>query len=64
MFSNIDEHDQEQTEIIDEVEFENPYGRIGKLFEGYAYTRLQKLFDYRKKSPLEGKSEMKGLFLA
>lgn len=26
MFSNIDKHDQEQTEIIDEVEFENPYG--------------------------------------
>jgi ligand-binding SRPBCC domain-containing protein len=44
MFSNIVKDDQEQTEIIDEIEFENPYGRIGKLFEGYAYSRLQKLY--------------------
>jgi hypothetical protein len=47
-----------QTEIIDEVEFEIPYSCIGKLFEDYAYTRLQKLFDYRKEATvraLEGK---------
>ena len=57
-FSNIDKHDRKQTEIIDEVEFEIPYSRIGKLYEGYAYTRLQKLFDYRKEATvraLEGK---------
>ncbi|MGB6532810.1 MAG: hypothetical protein WBF33_32345 [Candidatus Nitrosopolaris sp.] len=47
-FSDIDNHYQKQTEIIDEVDFEIPYSHIGKLFEGYACTRLQKLFDYRK----------------
>jgi len=37
-----------QTEVIDEINFEIPYGRVGKLFEGYAYAQLQKLFDHRK----------------
>jgi ligand-binding SRPBCC domain-containing protein len=58
-FSDINNHDQKQTEIIDEVEFEIPYSHIGKLFGGYAYTRLQKLFNYRKEATiraLEGKT--------
>jgi ligand-binding SRPBCC domain-containing protein len=37
-----------QTEIIDEIEFELPYGILGKLFEGYAYKQLQNTFEYRK----------------
>ena len=37
-----------QTEIIDEIEFELPYGILGKLSEGYAYRRLQKTFEHRK----------------
>ena len=45
MFRNID---GKQTEIIDEIEFELPYGILGKLFEGYAYRRLQKTFEHRK----------------
>jgi ligand-binding SRPBCC domain-containing protein len=40
--------DGKQTEIIDEVEFELPYGMLGKLFEGYAYKQLQNTFEYRK----------------
>ena len=48
MFYSISDNDQKQTEVIDEINFEIPYSRIGKLFEGYAYTRLQKLFDHRK----------------
>ena len=40
-------NDQKQTEVLDEINFEIRYGRIGK-FEGYAYTQLQKLFDHRK----------------
>ena len=32
----------------DEINFEIPYGRVGKLFEGYVYTQLQKLFEHRK----------------
>ncbi|HET7344417.1 MAG TPA: SRPBCC family protein [Nitrososphaeraceae archaeon] len=42
-FYNID---GKQTEIIDEIEFELPYGILGKLFEGYAYRRLQKIFEH------------------
>jgi hypothetical protein len=48
-----------QTEVIDKISFELPYGPIGKLLEGYADRRLQKLFDYRKEATirnLEGKN--------
>ena len=41
-------NDQKQTEVLDEINFEIPYGRVGKLFEGYAYNQLQKLFDHRE----------------
>ncbi|HMH10151.1 MAG TPA: SRPBCC family protein [Candidatus Nitrosopolaris rasttigaisensis] len=41
-------NNQKQTEVLDEVDFEMPYYPVGKLFEGYAYRRLQKLFDHRK----------------
>ena len=44
-FHNID---GKQTEVIDEIEFELPYGILGKLFEGYAYKQLQNTFEYRK----------------
>ena len=40
--------DGRQTEVIDEVEFELPFGILGKLFEGYAYKQLQNTFEYRK----------------
>jgi ligand-binding SRPBCC domain-containing protein len=45
-FHNI--MDGKQTEIIDEIEFELPYGILGKLFEGYAYKQLQNIFEHRK----------------
>ena len=41
-------NNQKQTKVIDEVDFEIPYSPIGKLFEAYAYSRIQKLFDHRK----------------
>ena len=44
-FHNIE---GKQTEIIDEVEFELPYGILGKLIEDYAYKQLQDIFEYRK----------------
>ena len=44
-FSNIHE---KQTEVKDEIEFELPYGMLGKLFDGYAYKQLQNIFEYRK----------------
>jgi ligand-binding SRPBCC domain-containing protein len=47
----------EQTEIIDEIEFELPYGILGKLFEGYAYRRLKKIFKHRKISTIKALKE-------
>ena len=47
-FYDINTNNNQKTEVIDEVDFEIPYSYIGKLFEGYAYSRLQKLFDHRK----------------
>jgi ligand-binding SRPBCC domain-containing protein len=44
-FQNID---RKQTEVVDEIEFELPYGIVGKLFEGYTYRQLHKIFEYRK----------------
>ena len=44
-FHNIDE---KQTEVVDEIEFELPYGMLGKILEGYAYKQLQKTFEHRK----------------
>ena len=38
----------ENKEIIDKVEFELPYGILGRLFESYAYKQLQNTFEYRK----------------
>jgi ligand-binding SRPBCC domain-containing protein len=49
-FRNID---GKQTEIIDEVEFELPYGILGKLFESYAYKQLQGIFEYRKRATVK-----------
>jgi ligand-binding SRPBCC domain-containing protein len=48
-FHNLD---GKQTEIVDTVEFELPYGRLGKLFEGYAYKQIQNIFEHRKISTL------------
>lgn len=45
---------QKQTQVIDEVDFELPYGIIGKsLFESYTYNRLEKVFAYRKKATIK-----------
>ena len=44
-FQNIDE---KLTAVIDEIEFELPYGMLGKLLEGYSYKQLQKTFEHRK----------------
>ena len=41
-------NNQKQTQVIDEIDFELPYGIIGKLFDGYAYRSLEKLFCNRK----------------
>jgi len=48
-FYDVDNNNnQKQTQVIDEIDFELPYGIIGKLFDGYAYRRLETLFCNRK----------------
>jgi ligand-binding SRPBCC domain-containing protein len=48
----FDNLDGKQTEIVDTVEFELPYGILGKLFEGYAYKQIQNIFEHRKLATL------------
>jgi hypothetical protein len=43
--ANTNDNDQKQTEVIVEVEFEIPNSHIGKLFEGYEHSRLQKIIE-------------------
>ena len=48
-FYGVDNNNnQKQTQVIDEIHFELPYGIIGKLFDGYVNKRLEKLFYNRK----------------
>jgi len=47
-YDDDNNNNQKQTKVIDEIDFELPYGIIGKLFDGYAYRRLEKLFCNRK----------------
>jgi ligand-binding SRPBCC domain-containing protein len=39
-----------QTEIVDEVEFELPYGAMGRIFEGLRNIELKRIFEHRKKA--------------
>lgn len=41
-------NNRKQTQVVDKIDFELRYGRIGRLFDGYAYKSLQKLFCHRK----------------
>ena len=45
--------EQNQTEVIDEVEFELPYGLVGKMLEGFASNQLRKIFDHRRRITIE-----------
>jgi len=44
---------ENQTRVIDEIEFELPFRYIGKLFERYAQDRLEKIFAYRKRATIK-----------
>ena len=48
---------ENQTKIIDEIEFELPCGFIGKLFERYAQDRLEKIFAYRQNATIKALSD-------
>ena len=45
--------EQNQTEVVDEVEFELPYGLVGKMLEGFATNQLRKIFDHRRRITIE-----------
>lgn len=42
-----------ETEIVDQIEFELPFGFVGRLFEGYALLKLAEVFEYRKNATIE-----------
>jgi ligand-binding SRPBCC domain-containing protein len=42
-----------QTEVVDKVEFELPYGILGRMLDGYAINKLEKVFNHRKKTTIE-----------
>ncbi|MCI0560334.1 MAG: hypothetical protein MN733_17755 [Nitrososphaera sp.] len=48
--------DENRTEVIDEIDFELPYGILGRLFEGYVYRKLGSTFAYRKKATIQAMS--------
>ncbi|HXV45184.1 MAG TPA: SRPBCC family protein [Nitrososphaera sp.] len=39
--------DDSTTEVIDEIDFQLHYGWLGRLFEGYVYSQLEKIFEHR-----------------
>ena len=47
---------ENQTRITDEIEFELPFGFIGRLFEQYAQDRLEKIFVYRQRATVKALS--------
>jgi ligand-binding SRPBCC domain-containing protein len=53
MLSGLYDIEQTQTEVVDEVEFELPYGLVGKMLEGFASNQLRKIFDHRRRMTIE-----------
>ena len=45
--------DEKNTEVIDEIDFELPYGFLGRMFEGYAYRQLEQIFEHRKQATIK-----------
>jgi len=49
----FDRIDEKKTQIIDEIDFELPYGYLGKLFENFVIKQLENIFLYREKTTKE-----------
>jgi len=49
-FSEIDDN---TTEVIDDIVFELHYGLLGRMFERYVYSQLEKIFAYRKQATIK-----------
>ena len=43
----------DRTEVIDEVDFQLHYGLLGRMFEGYVYSQLEKIFAHRKQATIK-----------
>ena len=43
---------EDKTEVMDDIDFELPFGAIGALFESYVLHTLDKIFEYREKSTI------------
>ena len=50
VFHKINEN---QTRVVDEIEFELRYGVIGKMFEWYALDKLKKIFVHRQQETIK-----------
>jgi ligand-binding SRPBCC domain-containing protein len=49
-FSKIDEN---TSKVTDEINFELHYGLLGRMFEGYVYSQLEKIFAHRKQATIK-----------
>jgi ligand-binding SRPBCC domain-containing protein len=45
--------DYNTTEVIDEIDFQLHYGLLGRMFEGYVYSKLEKIFAHRKQATIK-----------
>ncbi|AFU59272.1 putative cyclase/dehydrase [Candidatus Nitrososphaera gargensis Ga9.2] len=52
-FRKVDGNNNTATEVIDEIDFELHYGMLGRIFEGYVYSQLEKIFAYRKQATIK-----------
>ena len=43
----------DKTEVIDVIDYELHYGWLGRLFEGYVYSKLEKIFVHRKQATIK-----------
>jgi ligand-binding SRPBCC domain-containing protein len=41
---------EDTTKVIDEIDYKLHYGLFGRMFEGYVYSQLKKIFAYRKQA--------------
>jgi ligand-binding SRPBCC domain-containing protein len=43
----------DRTEVIDEIDYELHYDWLGRLFEGYVYSQLERIFAHRKQATIK-----------
>lgn len=43
----------DKTEVVNEVEFELHHGWLGRMFEGFVHSQLEKIFAHRKQATIK-----------